>query len=123
VERAEEPRLTCRCGDDAVTYGREQSREVEAVVVRDLDQMVGAANQILDVCDTHLPCSAAHGFAHGREVLNECLYGVVVDAGDKPLEAARLSLMKVLDLRGDTNVATVQVAPAADRAADRDPRC
>ena len=116
-EGAEVPLAVVVGAQRAVPRRREEAVQVHLGVVRDLREPVRLADEFLHVVHAHLAGDAPHGLAHLGEVAHQGLDGGLVHAGHEALETAVLGLLLV-HLRGDAHMAGIQLAPAADRAAD-----
>src|SRR5258706_1307465 len=101
---------------------REERREVDAVVAARLHQEVGAADELLGALDAEVTGDARDLPLHLVEEVTELRHRAVHFDGLEALEAALRRFDRRHDLRRDADVACVELAAAADRAADRDHR-
>ena len=101
---------------------RDQLGEVEPLGVRDLLQQVVAADQVLGALVAEPGDHALDLLAHRLEEAGAALGGRVDVLRRELLQAVLLGLLDGLDLGRDPDVAGVELAAAADRAAQRDHR-
>ena len=86
----------------------------------DLLEQVVAADQVLGALVAELGGERAHLLAHRGEEAGAVLGGVADRLRRELLQPVLLRLLGRLDLGGDADVAGVELAAAADRAAERD---
>ena len=102
--------------------GGDQGRQVERVGVRDLLQQVVAADQVLGTVVAERGDYLFDLLAHRAEEAGAALGGEVDLLRGELLQPVLLGLLDGLDLGRDADVAGVELAAAADRAAEADHR-
>ena len=99
----------------------DQRREVDLLLVGDLLEQVVAADQVLGAVVAERADDGLDLLAHRLEEAGAALGGIRTGRGEL-LQAVLLGLLDGLDLGGDADVAGVELAAAADGAAERDHR-